>query len=441
MSGISFGAPENVCPFIELLSSTGTFRGETSSMVRSIIYREHGKIPKPELENLVLSAVGGIDAITTVKSSENGAALLTRLQEFIDRAFINDPIGSQSDKEAGSDNIDVTQRASSAGADPLHRDELPMPQWVDLAKKEALDDFPKVKVSDVNSPKMQREHLTTNFYSSAGLIGSNAMDSAPAPVGRKEFPVMARPGMRQSRWALGLVAIASLSVAGGLLYDRHEVSSLASNSQLVSESANSSTRGYISSANEIKGGVSNAPLTRSSSVTNTKSARQPVLVAKRTPLVAKPLQARGRVRRAANSRDTRSSSKSSSSPLVADAASRQSLQTVSERSEYPTRLQQFGGRSGMSYSSGVMSADAVSIVPPKYPKLARFAHVQGVVVMQAVVAPDGTVVATRVLSGPRLLRGAAISAVRQWRYRPYVVNGQVAEAATIVTVNFRLPRH
>lgn len=88
-------------------------------------------------------------------------------------------------------------------------------------------------------------------------------------------------------------------------------------------------------------------------------------------------------------------------------------------------------------SSGVMAANLVSAPEPAYPKLARLIHMKGPVILQAVVSRDGKVVATHVLRGHRLLRGAASNAVRQWRYQPYLVNGQPADVATIVTVNFR----
>lgn len=88
-------------------------------------------------------------------------------------------------------------------------------------------------------------------------------------------------------------------------------------------------------------------------------------------------------------------------------------------------------------SSSVMAANLISAPEPAYPKLAGLIHMKGPVILQAVVSRDGKVVATHVLRGHRLLRGAASNAVRQWRYQPYLVNGQPADVATIVTVNFR----
>jgi TonB family protein len=87
-------------------------------------------------------------------------------------------------------------------------------------------------------------------------------------------------------------------------------------------------------------------------------------------------------------------------------------------------------------SSGVMASNLISDPAPDYPAVARLAHIQGQVILQAVVSRDGTVSATHVLSGHRLLRGAAVDAVRRWRYHPYLMDGHPVDVATIITVDF-----
>jgi protein TonB len=77
-------------------------------------------------------------------------------------------------------------------------------------------------------------------------------------------------------------------------------------------------------------------------------------------------------------------------------------------------------------------------VQPVYPPLARQAGVQGVVVLQARISRLGTIENLQMVSGHPLLVKAAMDAVRQWRYRPYVLNGEAVEIETQVTVNFTL---
>ena len=78
------------------------------------------------------------------------------------------------------------------------------------------------------------------------------------------------------------------------------------------------------------------------------------------------------------------------------------------------------------------------LVRPEYPEDARQAGVQGTVVLDAVVNPEGAVTRVKFVSGPEQLSPAAIDAVRWWRYEPYLVNGQPATVETTVAVDFRL---
>ncbi len=78
-------------------------------------------------------------------------------------------------------------------------------------------------------------------------------------------------------------------------------------------------------------------------------------------------------------------------------------------------------------------------VQPSYPEQAMKAGLQGPVVLQAWIGRDGSVRELKLVNGSFLLAKAAVSAVKQWRYRPYVRNGVAVEAETYVTVNFKLP--
>jgi periplasmic protein TonB len=57
--------------------------------------------------------------------------------------------------------------------------------------------------------------------------------------------------------------------------------------------------------------------------------------------------------------------------------------------------------------------------------------------LHAIIARDGTIQSLNVISGHPLLASAALDAVRQWRYRPYLLNGEAVEVETFITVNFR----
>ena len=89
-------------------------------------------------------------------------------------------------------------------------------------------------------------------------------------------------------------------------------------------------------------------------------------------------------------------------------------------------------------SSGVSEGMLISPIRPVYPAIARAAHVEGTVVVEAVISRNGTIESLHVLRGPTMLQSAAIEAIRGARYRPYRLNGEAVDVQTTITVNFRL---
>jgi protein TonB len=89
-------------------------------------------------------------------------------------------------------------------------------------------------------------------------------------------------------------------------------------------------------------------------------------------------------------------------------------------------------------SQGVTQGMVVRKVEPAYPKLALSARVTGVVQLKAIISRDGQIKELQVVSGHPILVPAALDAVKQWRYRPYLLNGEPVEVETNITVTFQL---
>jgi len=89
-------------------------------------------------------------------------------------------------------------------------------------------------------------------------------------------------------------------------------------------------------------------------------------------------------------------------------------------------------------SQGVTSGMLVHRVEPPYPALARSARISGNVVLKAIISKEGNIEDLTLVSGHPMLVPSAIDAVRQWRYRPYLLNGQPVEVETTITVIFTL---
>lgn len=89
-------------------------------------------------------------------------------------------------------------------------------------------------------------------------------------------------------------------------------------------------------------------------------------------------------------------------------------------------------------SIGVMDGSLVHRVEPDYPKVATLMHLSGTVILRATIGTDGEVHGIVAVSGNPILAEAARAAVRQWRYRPTLLDGQPVEVETQITVNFVL---
>jgi TonB family protein len=98
-----------------------------------------------------------------------------------------------------------------------------------------------------------------------------------------------------------------------------------------------------------------------------------------------------------------------------------------------------GSSAAVRVGSGIRSPERIKHVDPEYPEVARQAQVQGVVILECTIGPDGKVTDAKVLRGIPLLDAAAIKAVKQWVYAPTVLNGGPVAIIMTVTVNFRLP--
>lgn len=101
-------------------------------------------------------------------------------------------------------------------------------------------------------------------------------------------------------------------------------------------------------------------------------------------------------------------------------------------------VDQASGQATVQASKKEMMGLIVKKVNPTYPEAARKAHIQGEVVLRATIGKTGTVENLQAVSGPPELAPAAIEAVKQWKYRPYMKDGHAVEVETDITVNFTL---
>jgi len=92
----------------------------------------------------------------------------------------------------------------------------------------------------------------------------------------------------------------------------------------------------------------------------------------------------------------------------------------------------------LQISTGVSAGHLLAPIVPVYPRIAVAAHVEGVVRVEAILSKSGQIESARAVSGPEMLRQAALDAIRNARYRPFLLNGSPTEVETTITVNFKL---
>ncbi len=91
----------------------------------------------------------------------------------------------------------------------------------------------------------------------------------------------------------------------------------------------------------------------------------------------------------------------------------------------------------LNLSSGVTAGHLIAPIRPEYPAIARTAGIEGTVVIQAIISRTGMIESAHVISGPLMLQGAALDAVRQARYHPFLLDGQPTDVQTTITIVFR----
>jgi protein TonB len=96
------------------------------------------------------------------------------------------------------------------------------------------------------------------------------------------------------------------------------------------------------------------------------------------------------------------------------------------------------GPSRIRVGGAVEAASLLRQVQPIYPPIAKTAHISGTVILHAVIGKDGSVQELEYVSGPSLLMKAAMDAVKDWRYKPLLLNGEPTEVETEISVIFTL---
>jgi protein TonB len=102
------------------------------------------------------------------------------------------------------------------------------------------------------------------------------------------------------------------------------------------------------------------------------------------------------------------------------------------------RAEPAGSSAPARISQGVIAGLLVNPIRPDYPAIAKATHTEGTVIVHAIISKSGHIESAQAISGPGLLRGAALQAVERAQYRPYLLNGLPTEVETTISIVFHL---
>lgn len=376
--------------------------------------------------------------------------------------------------------------SSASGSTPLATPDLqvdtrpaisppaPSPRPENLFSR-ATSSAPALEPSSLQPPMSQVQPIARDPWDEDSELQRNLRRYAEQKAVDSDRFVYERPGLLarldsippRAKW-LGGVGLLLLLLFGGIALQHESISPLERSQTfaqpIISPHGTAAPEGttaakptpYGLSTGDSRSSVQRTPAPRSRAAQETTpspaasatvanptspSATLPASSSRIEPPAAQPVPAAARQPQGSSSPDASPADQSSDYDTTTYADSAPTTRSRGRNaSGQPTLSFPKNTPGGLLVSSGVMAGNLIFSTPPQYPRLASMAHIQGQVLLQAVISKSGRVDHLHIIQGHRLLRGAATEAVYKWRYRPYVVNGHPVDVATIVRVDFQLHR-
>jgi TonB family protein len=452
-SGIPFGSPDDVVLVADRLQEKGSFSEDLGSLIRSMVLREGGAMPHAQLLEILSLAIAGPELAPAPQQYRDPLRQLLAFISGVMRRPWNVP-SSENAEVVPFPTADTSTRTSepetfaprvavfekmrdeqmrNQHAEPLSRTvEMPIHERPDTVAREST----RPVASEMRAVRRRLTPLQRNF-----LLGAGGIMALAAIITFLLRPTPSAEVFQVGPAPTQVAAPAHTAVNGRVSPRPAQSEQPVASSTSPSPAASPVVSGQIQdtvpakpSANGQSGypQLNRRPKTAVSASSNSSPAQPASQTQSATGATPSP-----------NSPTTEypssvgpNVSEASAAPVARHPVYRDPDASIagdlpSDQSSGPSSPSRY-----FTVSSGVMASYLISHPDPEYPTLARLAHIQGQVIMQAVVAKDGSVSTVRVLRGNRLLRRAAEEAVRNWRYRPYRFGGRAIDVATIVTVDF-----
>jgi len=413
--GVEYGSPANLKPFMDRLDSDTAFRDEIASLVRTIIYHERDGLSWAELMELLAAAVGGpgLDDVAEPEVRES----VRRMMVFVEHVF-------RTRRNPGASSASVVQAVS--------------PEPVEGAVAPVVEQEPTQGASEVVAP--------VEVASSDESVGPPKEPAGPSYLPKVDMFFRARKVAEEREFGAVVEHRLAANAEKLELEDDDTESDSAFQSSLKwhipLEDFDRETAERGSPAWLWVAGLCALLLAFCAGLFVHQRLIVP-LRAPNAPYETPPPEAQQRPNAVPSA---------PASPAAGDAAAAGSARTDPSTKSTPTvkpngaaasvgdvsQLPKYMSPASIGASPAVMEARLVYAPRPSYPMMAQMTRIQGKVLVEAVVGKSGHVIRAQAVSGHRLLRGAAVRAVYERRYRPYMLNDRPVNVATMVTVNFKL---
>jgi hypothetical protein len=501
---VAFGAARDLPPFMQRLRADDSFGADIGSMLRTVIYRERDGFSHLELVELLTSAVGGPHADDAETPEIRAAVRdLMLFVESVFRARWNPgaakPRGTANPGPAAAKSSSQTRKAAAAEPHPLPASGLTAeaastpraaPEHIGgkqpLAKEPSARPAPLATREAAPAPPPAPHAMTDLFYRARMVAGADAETSSPpdrpklvlAPEPATPEPVLLTPApqpLSAERSKLVLttepakpeVAVQTPQVkpeAGPLLQPEAAAATADDDDPLLfsqwqprAEKRRSRLWLWVGGVCALLLAFCAGLLVHQRLLIPLRALGQPYEPAPATGENTPPsgqaqpsgsLQAHtpthnelvdsALAERAAELRERRDNA--AERPGIREARPSSDRELTGPAGRNMSLLPSYMAPATVGASAGMMESHLEYAPPAEYPALAKLTHIEGRVMVQAVVGRNGEVIRAEAISGHRLLRGAAVREVYDRRYRPYLLNSRPTDVATIVTVDFRLGR-
>jgi TonB family protein len=398
-SGVRFGTPQDLVALVPRLSNANPFSDDLSSLVRSFVLRQGGAMPHAVLVEILAAAIAGPGIVHAPQESAEPLRQLLKFVAGVMRRPWNVPPGEQAEVVAFP--APAPEQASTATANPtgtLRRSNQPPSGWTLHLRRNLIAATAATALVAVALALYLRPRTSADVF---------RIQPAPAAVANAAPPRSARNPAYPPSQSITVAAASSSAIQQGQPIGPNPAQpSPAQPSPYGNTLIRRPSQVLTAPVAPAQQAVSIRPQPAVSSAPDEQPSSAPRAPAQVSPAPIIPRR-----------------------PYNPDAMIAGDLPDAA----VPASV---APHSYFTVASGIMASSLIYSPQPEYPRLARLSHVRGQVILQAVVARDGSVSTVRALRGNPLLRGAAENAVRQWRFRPYRLDGHAVDVATIITIGF-----